>query len=162
MTNFFNHSLKIFFFLSSIHLSAGVLTVTSNLDTTSATSAVGLFTETSPGVGSGDLRGCLNYINSRIGGYSYDIQFSSAGSIFFGQMLPVVNLYGNNTININVTSPQAVTLNGSSVHPGLFVRQGDVEINGITFGDCYSVGGNGVNGGGGALGAGGCLLIVQM
>jgi hypothetical protein len=75
------------------HLIAGTLTV--NVNTDSNVDNGGTFTQSGAGTGSGDLRGCLNYINTfGTSTSTFDIVFSNPGTITLGSMLPVINLFG--------------------------------------------------------------------
>ena len=132
-------------------------------DTSSAT--VGNFTLGAPH--SGDLRGCLNYINVQGAvAETFNITFSlSAGNetITLGAQLPILNLAVANIINLNgdnsAGSGVAITLNGSNTRRGFFIRQGTVLIENLTFQSMRATAGSsGTTNGAGGLGAGGAIF----
>ncbi len=136
-------------------LGAGVaLTVNTNTDNASSTGGSGSGT-------SGDLRYCLNYINQNSGNGPFNITFNSIPqTITLQNMLPILNLVGTDTININGTNGGSqVQLDGNSTYNGLFIRQGAVNISNFTIQHTKAQGGDGAGGGGGAMGAGGAIFI---
>jgi autotransporter-associated beta strand protein len=105
----------------------------------------------------GDLRYCLNYLNTLPAG-SHAIQFDVSGTITLSKMLPVVNLFQVNTLTINPTSA-AITIDGASLYRGFLVSQGTVTIQDMTIQNCLARGGDGGQyGGGGGMGAGGAIF----
>lgn len=152
-------SLALFTFYANVQLMAAV-TLTVNPGAEAMSPGVGTF---NTGTMIGDLRGALNYINtlgSAPADPTFNIVFSSSGTITLNAMLPVINLFSANTVNMNTSSPQTITIDGNaSVNNGLFTRQGNVTLNGMTIQNCRATGGNGgAKGGGAAMGAGGGLF----
>lgn len=109
----------------SAHVQLIAVTLTATCPFTENAGTVNTGGSFTVGTLSGDLRGCLNYINSQASGATYDIQFSGAGAITLANMLPVINLYGSNTVTFN-SNAASVTLDGANTYNGLFVRQGIV------------------------------------
>lgn len=132
------------------------------LSVQAATFFVNDYTDTDPNgegngaLDTGDLRYVLNKINEGAID-TYDVVFQgSPATISIGNLLPIVNLTNTNTLTVNTTSPLAVTIDGSSTWPGIFVRQGTVTLNGLTIQNTTATGGFGSGGG---LGGGGALFI---
>ncbi len=117
---------------------------------------------------SGDLRGCLNYINTvtTSSADSFDITFaltSGNETITLAAILPALGLAQANTITVNGDNSSGsgtqITLSGGSSFPGFFVRQGTVTLSNLTLSNLLSQGGTGGFGaGGGAIGAGGAVF----
>ncbi len=143
--------LNLILLFPSSFLWATVLTVNTNSD---SHFPLGTFSGSS-----GDLRGCLNFINKNPG--TYDIQFSSNYTITLNNMLPVVDLFsGTNIVTMNTTSPKTIIIDGQSNNRAFVIRQGTVSLNGMTLQNCFAHGGDGGSfGGGGGMGAGAAILI---
>ena len=153
-----------FCFLAVKTLYAVSLTVNVAGDST----ATGTFTL---GTLSGDLRGCLNYINSQSIATTYNVNFAlTAGNETInlaGSLLPPINLARANTVVIDGSnlsgSGNMITVNGNNVQRGFFFVQGTGTVQNINIANALAKGGaggsGGGNGGGGGLGAGGGLFI---
>lgn len=113
----------------------------------------------------GDFRYCINYIlNEQAQGVfqNYGIAFATGiETITLDSKLSIVNLLGTDMITIGNPDPApSVTITGGTNGTGgLFIRQGTVTLQNLTFQDCNTVGGSGGSGGGGGMGAGGALFI---
>ena len=113
---------------------------------------------------SGDLRYCINYIlDQQAQGISqdYNVVFApGVNSIQLNARLSMVNLLGSDTIVIGNPDPAPpVVITGGSGTGGLFIRQGAVTLQNLTFQSLNATGGSGGDGGGGGMGAGGALFI---
>ena len=88
---------------------------------------------------SGDLRGCLNYINSQSVATTYNVNFAlNAGNETItlpGQLLPPINLARANTVIIDGSnlsgSGTMITINGNNVQRGFFFVQGTGTLQNI-------------------------------
>ncbi|HSX10885.1 MAG TPA: autotransporter-associated beta strand repeat-containing protein [Chlamydiales bacterium] len=112
-------------------------------------------------LGSGDLRGVLNYANQNPSQAPFMVTFATgSSSTTLGGLLPFLNLTGT-SITINGSSGGGnMTLNGTGPIPGLVAVKGTVNLQNLTLVNCKSQGGTGGGGGGGGgMGAGGALLI---
>ncbi|MBX9744732.1 MAG: hypothetical protein K2X08_05925, partial [Chlamydiales bacterium] len=96
----------------------------------------------------GDLRGCLNYLNT-VSSTPKTIQFSVSGTILLNGTLPVLNILDgdNSTVNFNSTA-SVITLNAQNQYQALIARQGAITINSTNFQNCLAQGGAGGSGGG--------------
>ncbi|WP_138106828.1 autotransporter-associated beta strand repeat-containing protein [Candidatus Rhabdochlamydia sp. T3358] len=135
-----------------------------NVPGDSASTAAGTFTFGSPTASSGDLRGCLNYINtattSTTDTFNITFNLPSSPTISIGQLLPIVNLANTNTVTIDGTNGgNQIVIDGTNgSNPtlrGFYIRQGTVTVENITLsntGDGRDS--SGFTSGGGGLGAG--------
>ena len=105
----------------------------------------------------GDLRGCLNYLNT-VSDNSNDLSFTSTQTITLHAPLPVLNLVNPNAVlNFNVSS-KTITLDGAGQYQGIVAKQGTVSFVRVNFQNCVAQGGLGGNpGGGGGMGSGGAI-----
>lgn len=158
---------RLFVFCASFFLlikgSAALVTITVDTNGDSNPATGGTFSG-----GHFDLRGALNYINSQVpGADTYDIVFSlTTPTITLGGILPVMNLFGGNTIAIDGTNGGSqIILDGANTYRGFFARQGTITLSNMTLSHLAAIGGNGgagaggAGGSGGGMGAGGGLFI---
>ncbi|WP_220716068.1 hypothetical protein [Candidatus Rhabdochlamydia porcellionis] len=136
-----------------------------NVPGDNASSAAGTFTFGSSTSSSGDLRGCLNYINTQTISTTdtFNITFnvpSSSKTISLSQSLPIVNLVNTNTVTINgINNGDQIVINGNNLYRGFFIRQGNVKLENITLSNTSATSNDGgINGGGGGMGAGGGIF----
>ena len=160
--------MKIKFLLTSLTLFTYQLYAVQNLVVNvpgdSASTVAGTFTF-GGSTSSGDLRGCLNYINTATVSTSdvFNITFnipSGNETISLGQLLPIVNLANTNTVTIDgANGGNQVIIDGTNLFRGFFVRQGDVTLQNITLSNTSATrDSSGLTGGGGGMGAGGGIF----
>ncbi|MGB7128073.1 MAG: autotransporter-associated beta strand repeat-containing protein [Candidatus Rhabdochlamydia sp.] len=132
-----------------------------NIPGDSASSAAGTFTFGSPTSSSGDLRGCLHYINTTTisATDTFTITFnipSGSETISLGQMLPIVNLANTNTVTIDGTNGgDQIIIDGGGAFRSFFIRQGTVTVENITLSNTgVARDASGFTSGGGGMGAG--------
>ncbi|MDP1607932.1 MAG: autotransporter outer membrane beta-barrel domain-containing protein [Chlamydiales bacterium] len=112
-----------------------------------------------PGPNTGDLRGCLNYLNT-VSSTPKTIEFGVSGTISLNGTLPVLNLLDGDqsTVNFNTTNSN-ITIDAQNQYQALIARQGVITINSTQFQNCRAQGGSGgAGGGGGGMGAGGAIF----
>ena len=132
-----------------------------NIPGDSASSTAGTFNPTSS---SGDLRGCLHYINTTTisAPDTFNITFNipSDQTISLEKLLPIVNLVNTNTVIIDGTnSGDQIVIDGDGSFRGFFIRQGAVTLENITLSNVSAThNDSGLTGRGGGMGAGGGIF----
>jgi hypothetical protein len=155
--------LKNWFFLLTSHsvFALTTLTVTTNTD-----DDAGGFGEMGLSSEEGDLRYCLNTMNTDLNmGMmdDYAITFDSPMTIELNGILPIIN-NSVNPVTITIGNPGStptVTIDGNSgAYSGFFIPTGNVTIQNMIFQNLTAKGGNGgdgISGGGGGMGAGAAI-----
>lgn len=135
-----------------------------NVPGDNASSTTGTFTFGSSTTSAGDLRGCLNHINTATTSApdTFNITFNIPydQTISLEKLLPIVNLVNSNTVTIDGTNGgNQIIIDGEGSFRGFFIRQGNVTLENITLSNTSAThNDSGLTGGGGGLGAGGGIF----
>ena len=132
-----------------------------NIPGDDAPATAGIFNFGTSATASGDLRGCLNYINTTTASApdTFNITFNLPydQTISLSQLLPIVNFANTNTVTIDGSNGgNQIIIDGDGSFRGFFIRQGNVTLQNITLSNTSAThNDSGLTGGGGGLGAGG-------